>query len=378
MDNIVIFYASYGGGHLSAANAIKQYIDANHNNKFNAILVDCMRYINKPINKITIAAYTEMAKKFPWAWGEFYYHSKKGPIYHISSASSKIMARKLLDLLDELNPTIIVSTHPFSTQMISYLKKRGLINCKLATVLTDFAPHEQWLMGNKYVDMYFVSHNKMRQNLIDEFKIPEEKVFATGIPLSNKFLQHFDKKAIKDSFDLDMNKKTILFFAGGEFGLGKERTLSILKSFIKNLEDKYQIVAISGKNKKMKEKFETLVQELKVEQNVKVLGFTDKVPELMSISDLVVTKPGGLTSSESLASGLPMVVINPIPGQEEENAEFLVNSGVAIWLKKEDDSDKIITELLSDTKKLHQMKINTKLIAKKNSTRDIFETIINN
>ena len=211
MDNIVIFYASYGGGHLSAANAIKQYIDANHNNKFNAILVDCMRYINKPINKLTTAAYKEMAKKFPWAWGEFYYHSKKGPIYHISSASSKIMARKLLDLLDELNPTIIVSTHPFSTQMISYLKKRGLINCKLATILTDFAPHEQWLMGNKYVDMYFVSHNKMRQNLIDEFKIPEGKVFATGIPLSNKFLQHFDKKAIKESFDLDVNRKTILF-----------------------------------------------------------------------------------------------------------------------------------------------------------------------
>ena len=378
MDNIVIFYASYGGGHLSAANAIKQYIDSNHNNKFNAILVDCMRYINKPINKITTTAYKEMAKKFPWAWGEFYYHSKKGPIYHISSASSKIMARKLLDLLDELNPTIIISTHPFSTQMISYLKKRRLINCKLATILTDFAPHEQWLIGNKYGDMYFVSHNKMRQNLIEQFKIPDEKVFATGIPLSNKFLQHFDKKSIKESFGLDFDKKTILFFGGGEFGLGKERTISILKSFIHNLDDKFQIIAISGKNKKMKEKIEALVKDLNVESNVKVLGFTDKVPELMSISDLVVTKPGGLTSSESLASGLPMVVINPIPGQEEENAEFLVNSGVAIWLKKEDDADKIITDLLSDSKKLHQMKINTKLIAKKNSTRDIFETILKN
>ena len=377
MNNIVIFYASYGGGHLSAANAIKQYIDANHNDEYNAILVDCMRYINKPINKLTVAAYMEMAKKFPWAWGEFYYHSKKGPIYHISSASSKLMARKLLDLLDELNPTIIISTHPFSTQMISYLKKRGLVNCSLATVLTDFAPHEQWLIGNKYVDKFFVSHNKMKQSLIEKFNIDENKVFATGIPLSNKFLQHFDKEKIKESFGLDSNKRLILFFGGGEFGLGKERTISILKAFINNLNDTFQVVAIAGKNEKLKERFESLVEELDVKDNVKVLGFTDKVPELMSISDLVVTKPGGLTSSESLASGLPMVVINPIPGQEEENAEFLVNSGVAIWLKKDDDADEIISNLLKDKQRLHQMKINTKLIAKRNSTRDIFETIIN-
>ena len=376
MKKVLIFYASYGGGHLSAANSIKQYIDANYGEKCETKLTDCMQYVNKPINKITTTAYKEMAKKFPWAWGEFYYHSKKGPIAHISSASNKILARKLLDLLDDYHADIVISTHPFATQMISYLKKKKLVDCCLATILTDFAPHEQWIVGKDFGDLFFVSHAKMRNELINNYDIPEEKIFATGIPLSNKFLKNYNKFEIKSSFGLDTDKKLVLFFGGGEFGLGKDKTIAILKSFIDNAEDKFQIVAISGKNKKMKKHFQELVEELNASEIVKVLGFTNQVPELMSISDLVVTKPGGLTSTESLASGLPMVVINPIPGQEEENAEFLEESNVAIWIKKDDDCNEVISSLLANQEKLHEMKINTKILAKKNATRDICETII--
>lgn len=378
MKKILIFYACYGGGHLSAANAIKQYIDAIHSKEYEATLIDCMQYVNKPINKITTAAYKEMAKKFPWAWGEFYHHAKHGPIARISSTSNKLMARKLINLLDEYMPNIVISTHPFASQMISYLKKKHLTNCFLATILTDFAPHEQWLVGKEYCDAFFVSHSKMKQELAERYGVPSQKIFATGIPLSNKFLKHYNKADIKRSFGLDINKKLILFFGGGEFGLGKDKTISILRSFIENSKDQFQIVAISGKNEKMKNDFHQLVTNLNSNDIVKVLGFTNQVPELMSISDLVVTKPGGLTTTESLASGLPMVVINPIPGQEEENAEFLEDSKVAVWIKKDDNHDDIIASLLSNPEKLHQMKINTKLLAKKNSTKDICETILKN
>ena len=126
----------------------------------------------------------------------------------------------------------------------------------------------------------------------------------------------------------------------------------------------------------MKDEFEILVKEEKAEDKVLVLGFTNQVPELMSISDLVVTKPGGLTTTESLASGLPIIAINPIPGQEEENAQFLENAGVAVWIKKNDDYLTIIKNLLLDDKKLHEMKVNTKLLAKKNSTADICNIIL--
>ena len=366
MKKILIFYASYGGGHLSAANSIKQYIDDNFSD-FDTKLIDCMLYVNKPINKLTTTAYKEMAKKFPWAWGEVYSHSQKGPMAHISSTANNLMARKLLKLLKEYNPSIVISTHPFGSQMVSYLKRKALIDCKLATIMTDFSPHEQWLVGKEQVDFFFVSHEKMRQLLIDD-NIPESKVFATGIPLSNRFLMHYNKLDIMNSFDLNPDKKVILFFGGGEFGLGREQTIKILKSFISHVNN-HQIVAIAGKNEKMKVAFESLVSEMHAGEIV-------KVPELMSISDLVVTKPGGLTTTESLASGLPIIAINPIPGQEEENAEFLEKSGVAIWLKKRDDFDSVISNLLSNEQKLHQMKINTKLLAKKNSTRDICNIIL--
>lgn len=373
MKKVLIFYASYGGGHLSAANAIKQCIDENFSD-FETKLTDCMLYVNKPINQITTTAYKEMAKKFPWAWGEVYSHSQKGPIAHISSTANNLLARKLLKLLREYKPDIVISTHPFGSQMVSYLKRKALVECKLATIMTDFAPHEQWLVGKEQVDYFFVSHEKMRQELIND-NVPEDKVFATGIPLSNRFLMHYNKIDIMNSLGLNPDKKVILFFGGGEFGLGREQTLKILKAFITH-STHHQIVAISGKNEKMKDAFDKLVKEEHAQDIVKVLSYTNQVPELMSISDLVVTKPGGLTSTESLASGLPMVIINPIPGQEEENATFLENSGVAIWLKKNDDFDTVISNLLADEQKLHQMKVNTKLLAKKNSTKDICNIVL--
>ena len=240
--------------------------------------------------------------------------------------------------------------------------------------MTDFAPHEQWLVGKEQVDYFFVSHEKMRQELIDD-NIPAEKVFATGIPISKRFLMTYNREEIMNSFNLNLNKKVILLFGGGEFGLGREQTLKILKSFITHSSN-HQIVAISGKNEKMKEAFEKLVSELHAEDIVKVLPYTTQVPELMSIADFIVTKPGGLTSTESLASRLPMVLINPIPGQEEENAQFLENAGVGIWLNPKENCDEIITELLNDENKLNQMRKNTELLAKKNSTMDICRTIL--
>ena len=372
MKKVLIFYASYGGGHLSAANSIKQYIEENKPD-YKVKLVDCMLYVNKPINKITTTAYKEMAKKMPWAWGEIYSHAQSGPLAKISSTSNNILAKKLLNLLKEFKPDTIISTHPFSSQMINYLKKKGLVNCSLSTIMTDFSPHDQWLIGHKYTNNFFVSNNKLRDYLID-YGINKDKVFATGIPLSNRFLMHFNEFDIKKDLGLDLDKRVILFFGGGEFGLGREKTIKILSSFIDHANN-YQIVAVAGKNKKLKESFDRLVFEKRPKNKVLVLPYTNKVPELMSISDLVVTKPGGLTTTESLASGLPIIIINPIPGQEEENAEFLEESGVGIWLKKRDDYDQIIKDLLKDTKRLHEMKVNTKILAKKHSTRDICEII---
>lgn len=370
---VLIFYASYGGGHLSAAKSIKQYIDDNYKN-VKTKMVDCVEYINKGLNTLTTFAYKEMAKKAPWAWGEIYDHSQKGAMSHISSGANKFMSLKLNKLFEEFKPDLVISTHPFASQMTAYLKQKGKTNCKLASVMTDFASHDQWLVGSDYIDYIFVSHEGMKKDITAK-GIPASKIHATGIPLSNRFLEHFNRKEIKSSFDLTYNKKTILFFGGGEFGLGKEKTLKILKAFIDNIHDEYQIIAISGKNEKMQAKFEELVGE---NSNVQVYGYTNEVPELMSISDLVVTKPGGLTITEALASGLPIVVINPIPGQEVENAEFLEKKGVAVWIRKTENPDEAVKELLENPEQIKHMKIRSKLMAKKNSTRDICKILMDN
>lgn len=370
---VIIFYASYGGGHLNAAKSIQECI-LNNYKEIDVELIDCMKYVNITIEKITTAAYRGMAKKAPWAWGRIYADSQKGPLAHITSRSNKIMAIKLLKLLREKNPDLIISTHPFGSQMCSYLKRKNKIHAKIATIMTDFAPHDQWLVGSDFTDYFFVAHKKMKDYLISK-NIDERKIFDTGIPISNRFLVDYDRNSILKELKFDNSKKTILFFGGGEFGLGKTRTVEIFECFVKLFKNT-QIIAISGKNEKMKNAFEKIVKENNRTDSIRVFEYTKQVPEFMSISDLVVTKPGGLTTSESLASNLPMVIINPIPGQEEENAEFLEENGIAIWIKKNDDPYKKLENLFSDEKKLADMKENTKKLARKYSTQNICDILL--
>ncbi len=374
MKRILILYAKYGGGHLSAANSIQTYIEDHYFYNSEVKSIDCVEYVRPFLSNVTTDAYKEMAKNIPKLWKKIYYGSKKGLLLHMSNKLNVNMAKKLHKLFKEYLPDLVISTHPFGTQMVSYLKERKIINCELATIMTDFTPHEQWLVGKEYGDYFFVSNDKMKQDLINTYHIPADKVFATGIPLANTFSYPFYDDETYKNYRLNKNKKIILFFGGGEFGLGQKRTVEVLQSLAKHL-DKYQIVAISGKNKKMNDEFLKLYDKIQNE-DLHILKYTNDVPDLMHISSLVVTKPGGLTSSESLASNLPMLITNPIPGQEEENARFLEDSGAAIWIKKDDNIDEIINNILNDENKLEEMKQKSKLIAKPNSTMDICQTIL--
>ena len=143
MKKVIIFYAAYGGGHLSAARSIKENIESSYPD-IQVELIDCMEYANKIVNKVTTKAYSEMAKKAPHTWGRLYWKSQKGPLAHISTVSNKALSIKLNKLLKEHKPDIIISTHPFATQMCAYLKKLGKLDAKIATVMTDYAPHDQW------------------------------------------------------------------------------------------------------------------------------------------------------------------------------------------------------------------------------------------
>ena len=373
---VLLFYASYGGGHYSAASSIMQYIKKTYPD-IEVEICDLIKYISKGIDKITTDAYKRVTRDTPKLWEKFYEVADEN--FHLDSAYnfSKFYYMPILHLLKKSKPDIVISSHPVGSQIVSYIKKKGKYDCKLASVMTDFASHNQWLIGHDHIDYIFVSNESMREDIISKGVDPD-KIYATGIPLSNRFLQHFDREEIKKSFDLDPDKHTILFFGGGEFGLGKDKTLLLLEQFINSLNGTYQMIAIAGKNRKMEKSFRELVRKLDASDKVQVYGFTNEVPELMSISALVVTKPGGLTTTESLASGLPMLIINPIPGQEVQNALFLEEQGVAVWIKNDADSEIVIKSILNNPEEIKHMKIRAKLLAKKNSTKDICEILFNN
>ena len=371
--NILIFYGSYGGGHLSAAKSIKAYIENNYSDcKVN--MIDCIEYINKYFNKVSTSAYKEIAKKAPWAWKIVYKDSKKGALAKISTASNKTMAHKLFGLILELNPDIIISTHPFSSQMCGYLKKKKKMTIPVATVLTDYKIHEQWLEFSEYLEYFFVSNEQMKQDMIKK-KINESKIFVTGIPVSERFLQNYNREEICEEFELNPDNEVVLFFAGGEFGLGRKTTILMLKALIR-LFSKLQVVAISGRNKKMNNKFKELVKATESEDRIKIIEFTSKIPELMSISKFVITKPGGLTITESLVSNLPILIINPIPGQEEENAEFLGQNGAGIWIKENSNIARHLKTLYRQPEILLDMEKNAEKLAKPDSTSEICKILL--
>ena len=186
MKKFLILYASYGGGHSSAAKSIKKYLEENYQD-LEIELVDCMKYVSPFFEKITTGAYKSMAKSAPKLWGKVYKHSKKGALAGISNESNRLFAHKLFKLISNINPDLIISTHPFSSQMVNYLKKKGKLDLPLSTILTDFEFHEQWIVGHKYTNCFFVSNEDMKQSMINH-GVDGDKIIVTGIPFSERFL----------------------------------------------------------------------------------------------------------------------------------------------------------------------------------------------
>lgn len=375
--NILIFYASYGTGHANAAKSLSQHISNNYKDA-TVEMIDCVKYVNKSIEKITTTAYKVTSENIPWVWGKVYKSSKNRTITHLTSRSNSFFAVKLLKLLRKKQPDLIISTHPFASQMCGYLKRKKKITSTLATIFTDFKLHEQWLIGKEYNDIFFVSNTKMKDSLVSDYGVEDSHIHVTGIPISPTFLDNHNKAEILERFSLLPHKKNILFFARCANTLLSNKLTNLFESLITSSND-LQIIVITGKNNDtLASKFKEIAGAHKASYRVRLIDFTDKVSELMYISDLVITKPGGLTVSESLASNLPLLIINPFPGQEEENALFLEESNVGTLFNKHDNVHDLLNMFLFDENSVYNLHENIKLISKPDACQSISKILLDN
>ena len=175
------------------------------------------------------------------------------------------------------------------------------------------------------------------------------------------------------------NKKNIIFFGGGSLGLSSSTNVqNILTSLLQATNESYQIIIISGKNQKLYNEFQKTITNTNHTSNTKLIDFTTQIPELLPITSFVITKPGGLTITECITSNVPVILINPIPGQEKENAQYIVDKKMGIWIKTNKPTPEYFQDILNDDKLIKEIKNNQKIYSHLNSTQNICNILINN
>lgn len=357
---VLILSAKTGGGHMRAAQALEQVIkERNPENEVKT--VDGLEYVNHYFNKMIVKGYKFSATKLPAMYGMLYRASNKDKgTYKIVQRSNSHFAYKFIPLLAEFKPDVIVSTHPFMTIMCSRLREKGITNIPLISILTDFAPHASYI--NPCVSKYIVSSEQMVDQL-EKLGVDRSIVHPVGIPIPPVFFEKDEQKEkhLKE-LGFDPKLQTVLVMAGS---FGVTDILKIYES-LNNIEHDFQIIVITGRNQKLFNAFNTIINsnpdmrvgniqvnfevhddslrrdtKIQLTKKTKLIYFTDEVHKYMHIADLIITKPGGLTVTESLASCLPMVLFRGIPGQETDNTEYLTRNNLAVSVQKTSTEDKI-------------------------------------
>lgn len=358
---ILFLTMSIGGGHTKAAEAIKEFADKKYGSS-NTRIVDTLKYISPMADKLIVGSYLNTLRKTPKVYGELYKLSEsKENITDFTKAVNKILSTKLIKFINEFNPSIIVCTHAFPVHMISNLKSKGKITVPVIAVVTDFANHMFW--NNDNVDAYIVAHDYVKQCMV-EASTPEDRIYSYGIPVSSAFLQKKDRKIALQ--ELELEDKLTMLLMGGLLGIGKVH--EIFKVLLACKRD-LQIIAVTGDNHKLKESLEKLA--LGSNKKIRILGYTNRISDLMDACDFIISKPGGLTISESLVKGIPILILPPIPGQEERNAKFLLNSGVAATLYPGDSLEGLLSQVLDTPLRFKHMKEMSSCISRPNASQDI-------
>jgi processive 1,2-diacylglycerol beta-glucosyltransferase len=326
------------------------------------IIIDTLKYINPVINRLVVGSYLSTLKKTPSLYGKLYNLAEDEEIIiNFSEVINDILSLKLKSLIAKYDPDVILCTHPFPLEMLSILKRKGKITVPVAAVITDYAPHSFWLYD--HIDAYVVPHEDFVQDLIDR-GIPRSIIYPLGIPVSSDFLNNEPKSNVRKYLHID-NKPTVLIMGGG-LGMGNIRKIFESLAFC-HLD--IQIIVCTGENKVLKEKLECISKSSN--KKIIIYPYTDNISTLMSASDILVTKPGGLTVTEALVKRLPIIITSAIPGQEERNANYLLSNGIAERITDAESIVEIISQLINNPVSLSMMQENAAIKAKPDASKEI-------
>ena len=374
LKKVLLLSASAGAGHIRAAEAIeKAFKQAKDAANREVLHVDVLNYTNKLFRHLYSKAYIDLVNKMPEVPGWFYDKlDKPWKNERRRLALDKLNTRPFVKLLREYHPDLIVCTHFLPAEIVSWLKAKERLASRQVIIVTDFDVHAMWLVH--HYEHYFVAIEEARVYL-EVLGIPAEKITVTGIPIDPVFAVKKDKLEMRAKHGLAPDRTTILLSAGG-FGVG---SVDALVSSLLPLRHRAQIVAICGRNEELKKRLTRLAARTKADATVvlKPFGYTKEMDELMTASDIVLGKPGGLTTSEALAKGLVFVIVNPIPGQEERNSDHLLEGGVAIRCNNLPTLSYKLDRLLGDPKRVESMKANALRMGHPNAASEIVNQLLN-
>jgi len=372
---ILIIHGHGGGamgvGHMRAGIAIEEA--ARVSPDLEVRMLDMLEYIDSFLERMFDMFYRQTIMNCPKLWAISYYLPDTkwfGKIWSKRQASLDIkhLKKEFVDTIKEFAPDVVICPFWLPLEVISIYREKGIIDpnaFRMCGVITDYYPHRFWIHPN--IDRYFVANDLCRTRLIGE-GIDATKIRITGIPILKIFTVKDDRNAICAKMGLNPDD-FILSILGGGFGAGR-----IKKIFTKllGLDLPVQVLVTTGRNKKLKSELEKITAKVRLKNmKAQVFGFIDKIEDLYNISNLIVSKSGGISISEIMSMGCPMVIMDPIPGQEEYNRDYLVQNNAALFARNPKELGKILSSLIREPERLKKLAENVRRIAKPNAAIDI-------
>jgi len=365
-SDIIFLYSSNTSGHAQAAKAINNAI----NNKIPELKTQLLdaSYFYPVLAPLVSNFYIEVIKKTPQIWDFLYDNPEvKKATEEIRNLFNLINITKLKKILVNYKPKVMVCTHAMPANVIAYWKRRDGVRGKLVCVITDHIAHSYWL--HKEADLFLVPNEETKSNFIRN-GIHQSKIYISGIPVDPSFSKKEEKHIARKFFGLNPEKFTILIMSGTS-GIGP--ISEILNSLTKTVLP-VQYIVITGKNKKLYKKLKTDFKA--VTKNIKIFKFIKNISTAMDASDLLITKPGGLTTSEAIIKNLPMILVEPLPGQEQRNAMYLTRHKLAEKCEDMNELPEIVKNIINNPTRIEKYKQRMQLFAKPDAAEICAKKII--